>query len=292
MLNKYTVSGGLGSLAVVCSLLLQGSSGLRIKPCRFSQPFPPTPQLLLWVTPGKDKDIVEANFEPNTGPNLKSAHSCHPLCSDRLVLAKITPWFPDSVFPDVKIHSHFSNGKCPLLGKYPQRGEKPRPCHSRKGLGLSRTLGLPRPRGIEFGDPEGGSGCLELPARRERPVTLRDLGQGLFFPPNPASQLSEEGSVARAVPAGRGRPHARRHQFPFQPPSSSPGSTSGSGRAGAAAAWGRSGLPANLPGGSSGGWDDDRDPGRPAAPAPALPDRPRPGPAAPHRPGPVPPAQP
>jgi hypothetical protein len=77
--------------------------------------------------------------------------------------------------------------KCPLLCKNPQRGEKPRPRHSRKGPGLSGTLGLPRPRGTESGDTEGGSGCLELPVRRGRPVTLRDLEQGPFFPSNPAT---------------------------------------------------------------------------------------------------------
>lgn len=98
----------------------------------------------------------------------------------------------------------------------------------------------------------GGSRCLELPARRGRPVTLCDLGQGPFFPPNPAPRLSEECLVPWAVLAGRGRQKARRHQFPLQPPSSSPESTSGSGSA-VAAVWGRSGIPAGLPGGSRDG---------------------------------------
>lgn len=68
----------------------------------------------------------------------------------------------------------------------PQLVEKPRPCHSRKGPGLSRTLRLHRPWGLESGDTEGGSGSLEFPVRRGRPVTLHDLGQGPFFPSNPA----------------------------------------------------------------------------------------------------------
>lgn len=45
-------------------------------------------------------------------------------------------------------------------------------------------------------------------------------------------------------------------------------------------------------GGGSDRWDNDLDPGGPAAQSPALPARPRPDPAVPYRPRPVPPAQP
>lgn len=149
------------------------------------------------------------------------------------------PIVPSLIFPRCKICSRARTQKGPLPCKHPQRGEKPRPRHNRKGPGLSRTLGLPRPRGLESGDGEGGKWYLELPVLRERPVTLSDLGQGPFSPSNPAPLFSEEFLVPRAVLAGRGRPHARWHQFPLQPPSWSPEST-------VAAVWGRLGLPRGL----------------------------------------------
>lgn len=152
------------------------------------------------------------------------------------------PIIPSLSFPGCKI---CRTRKGPLPRKHPQRGEKPRPCHSRKGPGLSRTLGLPRPRELESGDAEGGKWYLELPVLRGRPVTLSDLGQGPFFPSNPAPLFSEECLVPRAVLAGRGRSHAPWHQFPLQSPSSSPESTSGSENA-VAAVWGQSGLPRGL----------------------------------------------
>ena len=60
---------------------------------RFSQAL-----LLLWVTPGKDNDIIEANFESNAGSNSGVSSPCYPLCFDGLVLAKVTPLSPASVF--------------------------------------------------------------------------------------------------------------------------------------------------------------------------------------------------
>lgn len=196
---------------------------------------------------------MEANFEPNTGSNSEVSSTLVILFAlTAWSWPKITPLFPASVFPDVKSAPASVKGNAPLIAKYPHQGEKPRPCHSRKRPGLSRTPGLPRPRGIESGDLEGGSGCLELPGRRGHPVALRDLGQGPFFPPKPSAS-SFRGVLGALGCAGRpGRPACS--QASVSPPATqwSLESTSGSGSA-VAAVWGRSGLPAGLPGGGSDG---------------------------------------